>query len=242
MVGESKTAADEWHAFLWSNVDGMQDLGTLGGGTSVANAINEISEVAGSSATGSTTHAFLYTDGVMEDVDVLDSVYSEAYDVNDSGVVVGMLLANGSNPQALVYDGGSLLSLGEPSLVSSRAWAINNSGLIVGHAWDIGEYVSFLSVCDTAIDLGALDGFPKTSVWGVNEAGQIVGSASSATSTLFNAFVYTGGRIHNLNELLVDGAEWEYLSVAFAVNSSGQITGYGRINGQFRGFLMTPAP
>jgi probable HAF family extracellular repeat protein len=220
----------------------MVDLGTLGGTASVANAINENGEVAGSSATGSATHAMIYIDGVMEDVDILDSQYSEAHDVNDPGVVVGTLFSGGSNPEALIYDGGSLLSLSDPLLPANRAWAINNSGLLVGHAWDVGEYRSFLNACDTTIDLGALDGFPKTSVWGLNEAGQIVGSASTGTSTLFNAFVYTGGRIRNLNDLLVDGAEWEYLSVAFAVNGVGQITGYGRINGQFRGFLLTPVP
>ena len=122
------------------------------------------------------------------------------------------------------------------------AWGVNNSGLVIGHAWEAGAYRSFLNVCDNTVDLGSLEAFPKTSAWGLNEAGQVVGSGSTDTSVVFNAFVYTGGQIRNLNDLLVDGQEWEFLSVAFAVNSSGQITGYGRINGQFRGFLLTPVP
>ena len=220
----------------------MQDLGTLGGSLSVGNAINENGDVAGSSATGSSTHAVIFSDGVVSDVGTLDFSYSEAHDVNDLGTVVGTLLRGGSNPEALIYDGSTLLSLSSPLLSANRAWALNNSGLLIGHAWDIGQYRSFLHVCNTTVDLGALEGFPKTSAWGANEAGQIVGSVSADTNTLFNAFVYTGGRIRNLNNILVDGEEWEYLTAAFAVNSAGQITGYGRINGQFRGFLLTPVP
>ena len=242
VVGESKTADGDWHAFLWDSTNGMQDLGTLGGASSVANAINQNSDVVGSSATGSATHAFIYSGGVMKDVGTLDLAYSEAHGLNDLGTVVGTLLRDGSNPEPLIYDGSMLLTLSSPLLSANRAWAINNSGLLIGHAWEIGEYRSFLHVCDTTVDLGALEGFPKTSTWGANEAGQIVGSVSADTSTLFHAFVYTGGRIRNLNDILVDGEEWEYLTAAFAVNSAGQITGYGRINGQFRGFLMTPVP
>ncbi|MCH8052449.1 MAG: hypothetical protein IH895_00165 [Planctomycetes bacterium] len=70
----------------------------------------------------------------------------------------------------------------------------------------------------------------------------MVGSVSSSTAADFNAFIYTAGQLHNLNDLLPDGTSWETLTVAFGVNASGQITGYGRIDGQFRGYLLTPAP
>ena len=70
----------------------MQDLGTLGGASSVANAINQNSDVVGSSATGSATHAFIYSGGVMKDVGTLDLAYSEAHGLNDLGTVVGTLL------------------------------------------------------------------------------------------------------------------------------------------------------
>jgi len=92
------------------------------------------------------------------------------------------------------------------------------------------------------IDLGTLDGFPKTCVYGVSDSGQLVGSVTTGDGSLSHAFLYTGGELLDLNDLLVPGHGWEYLTAAYAVNSSGQIVGYGRINGQDRAFLMTPVP
>lgn len=242
VVGEAQTAGGVWHAFLWDAVNGMRDLGTLGGPSSVANAINDNGGIVGSSTTGVTTHAFFSDGVVMIDIDVLDSGFSEAYGVNDAGTAVGMFLSTAGTPTALIYNGGNLTDLAPTLLPFNRVWAINNSGLLAGHSWGPGANVSFLNVCGTTIDLGTLPGFTQTSVWAVNNAGQMVGSVSSDVSTLLNAFVYTGGTLYNLNDLVVGAGQWEFLSVAFGVNNSGQITGYGRIGGQFRGFILTPLP
>ena len=40
VVGESRTATGDWHAFVWDSVDGMTDIGTLGGSSSIAKPIN----------------------------------------------------------------------------------------------------------------------------------------------------------------------------------------------------------
>ncbi len=240
IVGQATTVDGEWHAFLWDAANGMQDLGTLGGKNSIGNAINESGQIVGSSDTGTATQAFTY-DGALSDSGTLDSFFSESYDINDQGQIVGTILSGG-NPQAFIIEDGILSELDLQLLAASRAWVINNSGMIGGHSWDTTDYKSFLHVCDTTIALGNLDGFGQTSVWGINDAGQMVGSVSSSTLSDFNAFIYTDGQLHNLNDLLPDGTSWETLTVAFGVNSSGQITGYGRIDGQFRGYLLTPVP
>src|SRR6266446_7422540 len=86
------------HAFLWTAVGGMVDLGSLGGAFSDAagrpgppGAINASGQVVGESDTaGGSRHAFSWTAaGGMIDLGTLGGAYSAATAVNDSGQAVG---------------------------------------------------------------------------------------------------------------------------------------------------------
>jgi probable HAF family extracellular repeat protein len=61
------------HAFLWTEADGMRDLGHLGGGTSRATAVSDTGQVVGtSSLIDGTAHAFSWTSsGGMIDLNTL---------------------------------------------------------------------------------------------------------------------------------------------------------------------------
>src|SRR5262249_10992782 len=61
VVGESDALSGNVHGFLWEAGTGMQDLGTLGGGFSVALGINARGQVVGESVTATgTIHAVLW--------------------------------------------------------------------------------------------------------------------------------------------------------------------------------------
>ena len=240
VVGQAQDTNGNWRAYVWTQADGMQDLGTFGGSSSAAYAINDSGQITGNASIATTEHAFLYDDGVMSYTGTSDYFHSGALDINDSGQVVGTYLAWGYDQQGFIYDNGTFTDLGSPLLSGSRAVGINNDGLVVGYSWGSGSYRSFLYACGEVIDLGSIDGFPKTYVWGISNAGQIAGNCSTADSSVSHATIYRGGQLYDLNDLLPNDHGWDYLTIAFAVNDAGQITGYGRINGQFRGFLLTP--
>jgi uncharacterized repeat protein (TIGR01451 family) len=87
VVGQSQD-----HAFSWTPSGGMIDLGTLGGSSSAAAAVNDSGQVVGYSSTAgdSETHAFSWTpSGGMIDLGTLGGSSSVALAVNDSGQVVG---------------------------------------------------------------------------------------------------------------------------------------------------------
>jgi probable HAF family extracellular repeat protein len=103
-VGESYFDG-KMHSFLYDG--SLHDLGTLGGGTSKASAINDFGIVVGESKTSSNqTHAFIYSDGVM--IDLLGDkggIFSAAYDINDSGQILGEYSSNTfSQTHSFLYD------------------------------------------------------------------------------------------------------------------------------------------
>jgi probable HAF family extracellular repeat protein len=124
----------------------------------------------------------------------------------------------------------------------SQAYGINNKGQITGLAYtknDLSAHGFIASCAKCALkDLGTFAGSTST-VWGfaINDSGVVVGQ--STFKDTYHAFVYSGGKIKDLNSLIPAGSGWE-LTEANGINASGQIVGMGTIKGQQHGYLLTP--
>ena len=98
VVGVSRLANSTPHAFLWDG--GMQDLGALGWNQSIAYDINDKEQVVGVLQTGPNSHAFIWANGQMNDLNSQIPansgwVLQEARAINDKGQITGFGLLNG---------------------------------------------------------------------------------------------------------------------------------------------------
>lgn len=244
IVGASYDAFNNSHAFFY-NGSVMTDLGTLGGMNSVAYGINDGGMITGEAENLSQNfHAFSGTTSTttLTDKGTLPAgSYSEAFAINSANAVVGEADIFGLT-DAVTGGAGALTDLGTPlNGTYGSATALNVSGNIVGQAdtilGDIHAFVYNSGVSPT--DLGTLPStlLSYSAAFGINKDRTIVGT--SYTDSGYHAFVVACSDMTDLNTLIPSTSGW-VLQQARGVNNKGQIVGYGLINGQQHGFLLTP--
>jgi probable HAF family extracellular repeat protein len=177
------------HAVLWDPILGMQDLTPTYNGVPDARAwaINNAGQVVG--ALGS--HAFLYSNGVVQDLTNSTGISFSARDINEVGVIVGgqSTSISGNNiayGQAVLWQSGQAKLLGTlQGFGGSSLGGINDFGQSVGSVFNFNS--SGITTAQDAIlyansqilDLNSL--IPATSGWhlnyasGINNSGAIVG-------------------------------------------------------------------
>ena len=115
VAGASATGDGPVHAVLWSRGGGITDLGTLDGfGQSAANSINDVGQVVGYSDDAETgnNHAALWQNGAVTDLGTLGGAFSQAYDINGSGQVVGDSRVASEDWHAFLWKNGVMTDLG----------------------------------------------------------------------------------------------------------------------------------
>lgn len=240
IVGSGTVTGGREHALLWQNGK-VTDLGTLGGPTSIALAINDRGQIVGNADTrkkarnGSwIAHAFLWQHGKMRDLGTLGGAYvagSGAVDINERGQVVGSSFSAtisygqcGSGRHAFLWQNGRMRDLGTlgGKLPTSEAVAINDRGWIVGNSPGTCGGHPFLWRSGRMLDLGS---GPSGAV-AINERGQVLCSSS----------VWENGHRTELPALSVKSS---WVSAA-ALNEHDQIVGNTTTaRGQGRAVLWT---
>lgn len=199
MVGVSFPAhAVSYHGTLWKESTAT-DLGTLGGPSSNARAINDSGVVVGDARTVySGSHAVVWNGSTAMDLDKL-SYYSYASDINNAGQIVGLSqdticcdYGQVGLVRAMLWSGTTATVLDSLGGNSSVANAINTFGQIVGNSNAVGNASRHATLWNgtTATDLNSfLDpsmvaaGWVLTEAHDINDKGWIVGTALNATGS-----------------------------------------------------------
>lgn len=213
-----------WRGFLWEQ-GAITDLGSFGGSTTNAEAINNRGQVIGTSDTEydppdkySQTHGFLWENGKMTDLGARFRLASPAI-INDRGQIPGS-----AHGRAAVWYHGAIRYLASSSLARGVvAHDINQHGTIAGACIVPPRPQNRLHPClwrdGKVLDLGLVYGDGGKAL-AVSDREQVIGN-SRAGRGKFHAFVWENGRMTDLGTL-PGGKE----SQALAINNQGQIIGW----------------
>lgn len=224
-------------------------LDTLGGRDSWGGDIDDAGVVYGSSSTPGPApnisgefQAFVFKGGQYENVGAkMGTRSSHTIASNSVGQIAGIHTANNRAGIFLYDTRDGTFTLFPIGGLSGR---LNDLGHIVGglSGNDDGSGRAFLLAGGVVKDLGTLLPSHRYSrAMSINNAGQIVGISSQSFFTRSDerAFLYEDGLMRDLNALIPAGSGW-VLKEATDINGGGQIVGRGTLNGQERGFLLTP--
>jgi probable HAF family extracellular repeat protein len=241
-VGASTRTDNSQHAFAWTLVTGMVDLGALGviSSGSYATGVNDSANVVGFSwyklsddwFAEFVTRGFVWTpsDGMRDLGTFGGDTYPNA--INNLGLVVGTSYTAGnatSRPFAWSRASG-LIDLGSLGGPYGEALAVSDSGVVVGYSYTAG-YPSyphpFAWTEHTGMtDLGILGTGTSGSAQAVNDYGVVVGYTSTAGNSALRAFRWTAaGGISYLEPS--DARE----SYATGVNNNGLVVGNHYVDG-----------
>jgi probable HAF family extracellular repeat protein len=209
------------HPYSWTLLGGPIDLGTLGGSSGTARAVNAAGTVTGESSNAAgATHAFSW-DGALHDLGTLGGASSSGTAINAAGDVVGVAKTAAGADHAFLWHAGAMQDLGTLGGASSAAVAINAAGQIVGTSQTAtNETHAFFWSEGGMHDLGTLGG-AGSRVDGrrpLDDAGQVVGTSQDAAG-VDHAFIWQLGVMRDLGTL--GGAT----SSAVSINASGRVVG-----------------
>jgi len=236
------------HAVVWSEEGTIVDLGTFGGYESLSQAINKRGHVVGMAANatpdpnailglGQQARAFLWDkDSGMRDLGTLGTGNDAfAQYVNDRGQVAGYsytnttanstaLCAKAPTQDPFFWEKGKMENIGTLGGVCGFATGLNNRGQVIGVS-DVAGDISYHPFrwdkkggLKGLITLGGNNG----EAFGINDTGDAVGWANTAGDATIHAVLWRNGKTTPTDLGIIAGYGD---SIAYAINSQGQIVG-----------------
>jgi probable HAF family extracellular repeat protein len=247
----------------------MKPLRTLGGANAAAITLNSAGQIVGTAESMTLDPAcpspqkyqFKPVLWQGEDVEELPTAGGDrngiAYGINDNGDIVG---ASGScvafNPDtllhmqplhALLWQAGRVTDLGNlggtGQVLGNFAHTVNNNDEVVGWSDVVGDQAGHAfrwTRLGGMEDLGTLAGDGHSLGIGLNDQGVITGISIAPDFSTLRAFVWSGGAMTDLNQL-IPATSALYLLSACSVNARGEITGFAvDSQGNLHGYLAVP--
>jgi len=204
--------------------------------------INESGQITGDTFI-SGNQAFLYSGGVFQIL--TGASLSNGSRINESGLVVGET-SRGGGYVTFKYFGGTLTELG--SLAGSNGFGsangVNDFGEIVGWTQDANAELrvkAFLIRTNGVMqNLGVIKSHTYSDAYDINNQGQVVGSLGGSNWTGEAGFLWQGGTMYDINDLVTDRDGWT-VKRCNKINNLGWIVADGSKDGVGdRALLLIP--
>lgn len=159
------------------------------------------------------------------------SSFSQAWDINNTGEIVGAYSMGGRH-FGFLLSGGTYTTIDPPGASYSEAQGINDAGQIVGwynDGGDVRHYFIYSSGNYTSYD--SPSPFSTAKFLDINNLSQIVGTHGNGSN--LNGFLFSGG---NFSSVDYPGATE---TVPTKINDLGQITGHYSSYSGNNGFLLS---
>ncbi len=230
-------------AFYFSDHTGLLNLGALDGvGSSYAEAVNDAGDVVGYSWKSNVYRAFLWRNGVMEDLGHLGGGFSSAADINNSAEVTGQSWSATMEPRAFYWSQATgMIDIHPDSPGRSEGLFINDHGQVAGTYFDGTRNHVFLWDADAGFRTFQIPGLEdsqfSTMVSALNDNGQIIATGHTELYESIPVLWSPESGLVELAPIILDALGWTSV-FAVDLNDAGQIL----VSRFQESALLTPVP